>query len=121
MTEKQRNYKSEEGYQSSLYRTAVAVRRELKPGLDQAVSESGAPSLSGMLTLLARAPEECGELLKPVFERLQAEPTPMRRRHKVTLKSIAEEIKANNTTTDELAEALALIKARKAQQAEASA
>ncbi len=102
----------QERYLEKLYRSAFAIRKELEPGLKDMVEKSGAPSVSGMLTLMARAPEECAALLKPVFERL-TEGENLRKRSRVSLKSIMDEVKSGEVSTDELAAALALIKAQK--------
>lgn len=99
-----------ESYKATLYRSAFAIRKELEPGLKEVVELSGAPSVSGMLSMMARAPQECAELLKPIFERLADEKQP-RRRLKVTMKSIVDEMKSGEVSPAELAAALAKIKA----------
>lgn len=99
-------------YKETIYRSAYAIRKELEPGLKQMVELSGAPSVSAMLSMMAREPQECAELLKPVFQRLADHKEP-RRKHKVTLKSIVDEVKSGEVSTDDLAAALALIKAQK--------
>lgn len=103
---------SHDAYKATLYRSAFAIKGELEPGLKQAVQLSGASSVSGMLAFIARAPEECAELLKPIFERL-GEQKKERRRHKVTIKSIVDEVKAGEFTPEQLQKALALVKSQK--------
>lgn len=102
-------------YKATLYRTGVAVRSELEPGLRDFITLSGAPSLSGMLTVMAKEPALFAELLKPHLARAMAEATtPARRRHKVTIKSIVEEMKSSNLSPAEIQAAIAELKARKA-------
>ena len=103
----------QERYAEKLYRSAFAIRKELEPALKDVVEKSGAPSVSGMLTLMARAPEECAALLKPVFERMN-ESENLRKRSRVSLKSIVDGVKSGEVSTDELAAALALIKGQRA-------
>lgn len=102
----------QERYAEKLYRSAFAIRKELEPALKGVVEKSGAPSVSGMLTLMARAPEECAALLKPVFERVN-ESENLRKRSRVSLKSIVDEVKSGEVSTEDLAAALAMIKAQK--------
>lgn len=101
---------SRENYTAKLYRTAVAVRKELEPGLKRVVDLSGAKSLSNMLTLLASSPEECAKLLEPVFARITSEKVGSR----VTMKAVLEEIKSSDLTPEEIAAAIAAAKASKA-------
>ena len=61
---------------------------------------------------MARAPEECAALLKPVFERMN-ESENLRKRSRVSLKSIVDGVKSGEVSTDELAAALALIKGQR--------
>jgi hypothetical protein len=106
---------SNDAHKATLYRSAFAIRSELEPALKTLVEQSNAPSVSGMLTLMARAPEECAQALRPIFERLQAQEPPMRRRHKVTIKSVVEEMRSGELSPAELAEAIAQAKAKKAE------
>ncbi len=55
---------------NTLYRSTFAIRAELQAPLGEAVKASGASSLSDLLSRLARAPEETGTALRPIFERL---------------------------------------------------
>lgn len=103
----------QERYAEKLYRSAFAIRKELEPALKDVVEKSGAPSVSGMLTLMAKAPEECAALLRPVFERV-SESENLRKRGRVSLRSIMDEVKSGEVSTDDLAAALAMIKAQKA-------
>ena len=54
-------------YKETIYRSAYAIRKELEPGLKQMVELSGAPSVSAMLSMMAREPQECASLLEPVL------------------------------------------------------
>lgn len=100
-------------YRATQYRSAFAIRGELEPGLKQVVELSGAPSVSGMLALLAQRPEYFAELLKPGFDEIKAQPAPERRRHKVTMKSVMDEMKSGELTPEEITAALAAAKAAK--------
>lgn len=102
-------------YKATLYRSAFAIRGELEPGLKQIVELSGAPSVSGMLSMLAQRPEEFARLLKPGFEEIKAQPAPERRRLKVTMKSVVDEMKSGELTPEEIAQAIAAAKAAKQQ------
>lgn len=107
---------SEARYKETLYRSVYAIRKELEPGLREFVEKSGAPSVSGMITMLAREPERCADLLRPIFaELVNTEPTE-RRRLKVTMKSITDELKSGEVSAEEVAAAIAAIKASKATQ-----
>lgn len=112
-----RNYAEAKGrYQETLYRSVYAIRKELEPGLREFVEKSGAPSVSGMITMLAKEPGRCAELLRPVFAELaDAEPAE-RRRLKVTMKSITDELKSGEVSAEEVAAAIAAIKASKVAQ-----
>lgn len=53
-------------YESGLYRPGCAVKKELKPGVEKLINESGARSFSGLIALLAANPEEAGRALAPL-------------------------------------------------------
>lgn len=106
---------AKERYQETLYRSAFAIRKELEPGLREVVELSGAPSVSGLLTMLAKEPEKCAEALRPIFDELKRNAeAPTRRRLKVTMKSITDELKSGDVSTEELAQMIAELKAKKA-------
>lgn len=114
LTHNQKYKDSGNAYRETLYRSAFAIREELKPGLMQVVELSGAPSVSGMLALLAEDPQACAELLKPVFARLDAaRPARPRRKLKVTMTAIVEEMRSGEVSPAELAAAIEKIKADK--------
>jgi hypothetical protein len=118
MTDTPRHKKYEESvkaYKATLYRSGFAIRSELEPGLRQMIEKSGAPSVSGMLTLFASEPELFAGLLKPHLERLAAEAVaPARRRHKVTMKSVMEELKSTGFTPADVQAVIAEMKSKKA-------
>lgn len=115
LTHSQKYAGSRKPYEETLYRSAFAIRKELKPGLDELVTATGAPSVSALLGLMAREPAHFGELLKADIERLAAEHSNQpRRRLKVTMKSLVEEIKTGELTPEEIAAAIAAAKAQKA-------
>lgn len=106
---------SEQRYKETLYRSVYAIRKELEPGLREVVEKSGAPSVSGMVAMLAREPEKCAEALRPIFDELKrTAEAPTRRRLKVTMKSITDELKSGDVSTEELAAMIAALKAKKA-------
>jgi hypothetical protein len=112
-TEKsQRKYtEAENRYKDTLYKSAYAIRKELEPGLRQFVEMSGAPSVSGMITLLAKEPQRCAEALKSIFAEMANDEPNQRRRLKTTMKSITDELKSGEVSADEIAAAIAAIKA----------
>lgn len=112
---KKKYEEAKDRYQETLYRSAFAIRKELEPSLKVVVTESGAPSVSGMLTMLAREPRRCAEALRPIFAELAGAEPNQRRRLKVTMKSITDELKSGDVSAEELAAAIAAIKAGKAQ------
>lgn len=106
---------SEQRYKETLYRSVYAIRKELEPGLKEVVEKSGAPSVSGMITMLAKEPEKCAEALRPIFEEMKrTAEAPTRRRLKVTMKAITDELKSGEVSTEELAAMIAELKAKKA-------
>lgn len=103
------------GYEATLYRSAFAIRKELKDGLDKMVELAGAPSVSGMLSLMAREPEKFADLVREDLARVAAaQAAQPRRRHKVTMKSVMDEMKSGGLTPEEIAAAIAAVKAAKA-------
>lgn len=101
-------------YKATLYRSGYAIRSELEPGLRRMIEMSGAPSVSGLLAAFAAEPELFAELLKPHLERAAAEAiAPPRRRHKVTMKSVMDEMKSGGLTPAEIQAAIADLKAKK--------
>jgi len=114
LTHNQKYKNSGDAYRETLYRSAFAIREELKPGLMEVVELSGAPSVSGMLGLLAEDPQACAEALKPVFARIEAtRPVQARRRHKVTMTSIMAKMRSGEITPEEMAAALSAVKISK--------
>ncbi len=113
---KKKYTESEDRYKETLYRSVYAIRKELEPALKEMITASGAPSVSGMMTMLAREPQRCAEALRPIFAELaDAEPN-QRRRLKVTMKSITDELKSGEVSAEEVAAAIAAIKASKSAQ-----
>jgi hypothetical protein len=108
-------YKASIGaYKETLYRSAFAIREELKPGLLRVVELSGAPSVSGMLAMLAEDPAACAGALKPIFDQLnQTRPPKVRRKHKVFMKDVMEQMRSGEVTPEELAAALQQVQAQK--------
>lgn len=81
--QKHKQYKeSHDRYQATLYRSTYAFRKEYEQGLRELVELSGAGSVSNLLALLAREPVAFSDILRPIFEELQREGPPERRRLK---------------------------------------
>lgn len=106
---------STKAYKNTLYRTAVAIRAELEPGLRKFVELSGAGSTSNVFTLLACEPEAFAAMLKADFARVDEarKGTLTRRRHKVTMKSITDHLKDSDLTHEEILAAIEALKAQK--------
>lgn len=60
-------------YEETLYRTGVAIKKELKPGLDLLVLKSGAKRFTRLVAIMAAAPERAAELLKPLVDAAAAQ------------------------------------------------
>lgn len=97
-----------DAYQSKLYRSSFAIRKELQPGLIHACEAAGARSISELLALLAESPDESGEALKPVFTAAA-----VRRGDRPTMKDALHEIKASDLTPEEILAAVQAARAAK--------
>ena len=81
------------GYLKTIYRTSVAVRKELEPGLKEVVEIAGANSLSDLLTCIATYPEEAGELLAPFVKKASVKYVKRPyRKHKIGTATVTKEI-----------------------------
>jgi hypothetical protein len=95
---------------SELHRSSYAIRKDLQPGLDKAITTMGLQSIGELLSMIARDPARAAIALKPLADALQADKDEAKR-----LKQAQADVKKLARTADPEAVAKALAILNKAQ------
>ena len=102
-------------YEETLWRTSVAIKRELEPGARQVVELCGAKNFSTMISVMAKYPEKVGAVLTPIFEEARAaeEALNPKKVAKERVKALDALVKETGATPEQIKEALEKLRAQK--------
>lgn len=102
-------------YEETLWRTSVAIKRELEPGARQVVELCGAKNFSTMISVMAKYPEKVGAALAPIFEEARAaeEALNPKKVAKARIKALDTLVKETGATPEQIKEALEKLRAQK--------
>ena len=102
-------------YQETLWRTSLAIKRELGPGVQQMIELCGAKNFSTMISVMARYPEKVGAALAPIFAEARAaeEALNPKKVAKERVKALNALVKETGATPEQIKEALEKLRAQK--------
>lgn len=102
-------------YEETLWRTSVAIKRELEPGARQVVDLCGAKNFSTMISVMAKYPEKVGAVLAPIFAEARAaeEALNPKKVAKERVKALNALVKETGATPEQIKEALEKLRAQK--------
>lgn len=102
-------------YEETLWRTSVAIKRDLEPGARQVVDLCGAKNFSTMISVMAKYPEKVGAALAPIFAEARAAEEALNPKKvvKARVKALDALVKETGATPEQIKEALEKLRVQK--------